>query len=73
MLAHADKATRPRHRRRGLNARYTTMSSKHLPLWEVFIRSRRGLDHKHIGSLHAADAAQAMQSARDTYTRRQKA
>ena len=47
------------------------MSSKHLPLWEVFIRSRRGLDHKHIGSLHAADAAQAMQSARDTYTRRQ--
>ncbi len=47
------------------------MSSKHLPLWEVFIRSRRGLDHKHIGSLHAADATQAMQAARDTYTRRQ--
>ncbi len=47
------------------------MSSKHLPLWEVFIRSRRGLDHKHVGSLHAADPAQAMQAARDTYTRRQ--
>ena len=47
------------------------MSSQHLPLWEVFIRSRRGLDHKHIGSLHAADANQAMQAARDTYTRRQ--
>ena len=47
------------------------MSSKHLPLWEVFIRSRRGLDHKHVGSLHAADAEQAMQAARDTYTRRQ--
>ena len=25
------------------------------PLWEVFIRSRQGLDHKHAGSLHAAD------------------
>lgn len=47
------------------------MSSRHLPLWEVFIRSRRGLDHKHVGSLHATDAAQAMQAARDTYTRRQ--
>lgn len=47
------------------------MSSQHLPLWEVFIRSRRGLDHKHIGSLHAADPEQAMQAARDTYTRRQ--
>ena len=47
------------------------MSTQHLPLWEVFIRSRRGLDHKHVGSLHAADVAQAMQAARDTYTRRQ--
>jgi ring-1,2-phenylacetyl-CoA epoxidase subunit PaaB len=45
--------------------------SRHLPLWEVFIRSRRGLDHKHVGSLHAADPAQALQAARDTYTRRQ--
>ena len=25
------------------------------PLWEVFIKSRQGLDHKHVGSLHAAD------------------
>ena len=24
-------------------------------LYEVFIRSRRGLDHKHVGSLHAED------------------
>ena len=23
------------------------------PLWEVFIRSKQGLDHKHAGSLHA--------------------
>ena len=47
------------------------MTSRHLPLWEVFIRSRRGLDHKHVGSLHAADPEQALQAARDTYTRRQ--
>ncbi len=42
-----------------------------LPLWEVFIRSKQGLDHKHVGSLHAADAAQAVNMARDVYTRRQ--
>ncbi len=41
-----------------------------VPLWEVFIRSRNGLAHKHVGSLHAADAALAMQAARDLYTRR---
>ncbi len=47
------------------------MSEQLLPLWEVFIRSQRGLDHKHVGSLHAADAEQALLAARDTYTRRQ--
>ncbi len=26
------------------------------PLFEVFVRSRRGLSHNHVGSLHAADA-----------------
>jgi ring-1,2-phenylacetyl-CoA epoxidase subunit PaaB len=41
------------------------------PLWEVFIRSKQGLDHKHAGSLHAADAQMAMENARDVYTRRQ--
>jgi ring-1,2-phenylacetyl-CoA epoxidase subunit PaaB len=41
------------------------------PLWEVFIRPRQGLDHKHAGSLHAADAAMALENARDVYTRRQ--
>jgi ring-1,2-phenylacetyl-CoA epoxidase subunit PaaB len=46
------------------------MSEKHLPLWEVFIRSRSGLAHKHCGSLHAADAEMALQAARDVYTRR---
>ena len=40
------------------------------PLWEVFIRSKAGLDHKHAGSLHAADARMAIENARDVYTRR---
>jgi len=40
------------------------------PLWEVFIRSKQGLDHKHMGSLHAADAQMAIENARDVYTRR---
>ncbi len=41
------------------------------PLWEVFVRSRNGLDHKHAGSVHAPDARLALQMARDVYTRRQ--
>jgi ring-1,2-phenylacetyl-CoA epoxidase subunit PaaB len=40
------------------------------PLWEIFIRSKQGLDHKHVGSLHAADAKMAIENARDVYTRR---
>ena len=40
------------------------------PLWEVFVRSKAGLDHKHCGSLHAADAKMAIQMGRDVYTRR---
>jgi ring-1,2-phenylacetyl-CoA epoxidase subunit PaaB len=40
-------------------------------LYEVFIRARSGLEHKHVGSLHAADARMALEHARDTYTRRQ--
>jgi ring-1,2-phenylacetyl-CoA epoxidase subunit PaaB len=40
------------------------------PLWEVFIRSKQGLDHKHVGSLHATDAQMAIENARDAYTRR---
>lgn len=46
------------------------MSNPTMPLWEVFIRSRNGLAHKHAGSLHAADATLAVQAARDLYTRR---
>lgn len=44
--------------------------SKEWPLWEIFIRSQHGLAHKHVGSLHAADAAMAICNARDVYTRR---
>lgn len=40
------------------------------PLWEVFIRPRNGLSHKHVGSIHAADEVLALQAARDVYTRR---
>jgi ring-1,2-phenylacetyl-CoA epoxidase subunit PaaB len=40
------------------------------PLWEVFVRGRRGLAHSHVGSLHAPDATMALQNARDVYTRR---
>ena len=46
------------------------MDRNEWPLWEVFIRSRNGLDHKHCGSLHAPDARMALQNARDVYTRR---
>ena len=45
-------------------------SKQEWPLWEVFIRSKQGLDHKHLGSLHAADAQMAIENARDVYTRR---
>lgn len=41
-----------------------------MQLFEVFIRSRRGLDHKHVGSLHAENRKQALEYARDVYTRR---
>ena len=46
------------------------MTVQNIQLWEVFIRSRNGLAHKHVGSLHATDAALALQAARDIYTRR---
>ena len=46
------------------------MERKDWPLWEVFIRSKAGLSHKHAGSLHAPDAEMAVSNARDVYTRR---
>lgn len=45
-------------------------NEKDWPVWEVFIQSKRGLEHKHAGSLHAADAQMAIENARDIYTRR---
>jgi ring-1,2-phenylacetyl-CoA epoxidase subunit PaaB len=41
------------------------------PLWEVFVRGKRGLSHVHVGSLHAPDAEMALRNGRDVYTRRQ--
>ena len=43
---------------------------KNWPLFEIFIRSKQGLNHKHVGSLHASDAEMAINNARDVYTRR---
>jgi ring-1,2-phenylacetyl-CoA epoxidase subunit PaaB len=45
-------------------------TDKNWPLYEVFIRSRGGMSHRHVGSLHAVDAEMALQNARDVYTRR---
>ncbi|MEM1045703.1 MAG: 1,2-phenylacetyl-CoA epoxidase subunit PaaB [Pseudomonadota bacterium] len=46
------------------------MSDQKMPLWEVFIRSRTGMAHRHCGSVHASDPEMALQAARDVYTRR---
>jgi ring-1,2-phenylacetyl-CoA epoxidase subunit PaaB len=46
------------------------MSERDWPLFEVFIRSRAGLSHRHAGSVHAADEQMAIDHARDVYTRR---
>lgn len=40
------------------------------PLWEIFIRGQHGLNHRHVGSLHAPDSEMAIRNARDVYTRR---
>lgn len=39
-------------------------------LYEVFVRSKQGLSHRHVGSLRAPDDEIALQHARDVYTRR---
>lgn len=43
---------------------------KNWPIWEIFIRSKAGLHHRHVGSLHATDSEMAIQNARDVYCRR---
>ena len=40
------------------------------PLFEVFLRAKRGLNHVHVGSVHAPDLEMALRNARDLYTRR---
>src|SRR5690554_8188768 len=44
--------------------------SEEWPLYEVFVRSKHGLSHRHVGSVHAADKEMAMENARELYTRR---
>lgn len=46
------------------------VSERDWPLFEVFIRTRAGLSHRHAGSVHAADPQMALDHARDVYTRR---
>ena len=48
----------------------STASDGQWPLWEVFTQSEQGAPHEHAGSLHAVDAEQALQNARDVYARR---
>lgn len=54
----------------GVPAETATPTRRDWPLWEVFVRARRGLSHGHVGSLHAPDAEMALRNARDLYTRR---
>ena len=68
-LAYAEKR-RQRAGRASRRIGRQPMATPNTPLWEVFIRSRNGLAHKHVGSLHASDATLALQAARDIYTRR---
>jgi len=62
----------PRNKRPGRqpDGRGQKMTESNWPLYEVFIRSKAGLSHRHAGSVHAADDQMALDHARDTYTRR---
>lgn len=51
-------------------ARDATVAESQWDLWEVFVQPSEGAPHEHCGSVHAADAEQALQNARDVYTRR---
>jgi ring-1,2-phenylacetyl-CoA epoxidase subunit PaaA len=67
-MAHAEKKSRKKTKTSSLKG--YIMSTKNWPLWEVFVRSKNGLEHRHCGSLHAADEDMALENARDVYTRR---
>ena len=55
---------------KSVNLENKHMTDKEWPLYEVFIRAKSGLSHRHAGSVHAADDEMALHHARDTYTRR---
>jgi ring-1,2-phenylacetyl-CoA epoxidase subunit PaaB len=64
-------ARRPPPRDRKAAAAEGASDVKHeWPLYEVFVRGKRGLNHVHVGSLHAADDRDGAAHARDLYTRR---
>ena len=44
--------------------------SENRTVWEVFIQSKNGLAHKHVGNVHAEDKIMALENARELYTRR---
>ena len=50
------KQRRRRSRRRATRHAALSVTTPSWPLWEVFVRGRRGLSHQHAGSLHAPDA-----------------
>lgn len=61
----------PTGRSSGSQPSQSVAAERSWPLWEVFVRAKRGLSHVHVGSLHAPDATMALRNARDVYTRRQ--
>ena len=67
--AKRQRRTKRAARREGIGARLMTMHDD-WPLWEVFVRAKGGMAHRHVGSVHAPDAEIALRHARDTYTRR---
>lgn len=54
----------------GVPAQAAVRTQAQWPLYEVFVRGKRGLNHVHVGSLRAADDHMALTHARDLYTRR---
>ena len=53
-----------------IGSQASAIAADEWPLWEVFTQSAQGAPHEHAGSLHAVDAEQALQNARDVYARR---
>ena len=47
------------------------MRNDNLPVWEVFLQPKTGVQFQHCGSVQASDKEMALQNARELYTRRQ--